>query len=99
VHSVNNVRQNEIHTLEKLVPVLCRLEVEIAITKLRKYKLPGSDQIPAELNQARVEKLLSVIHKPTNSIWNKEELPYQRKESVIVPIYKNGDKTDCNNIV
>ena len=31
------------------------------------------------------------------SIWNKEELPDEWKGSVIVPIYKKGDKTDCNN--
>jgi len=30
-----------------------------------------------------------------NSVWNKEELPEEWKKSVIVPIYKNGDKTDC----
>jgi hypothetical protein len=28
-----------------------------------------------------------------NSIWNKEELPDQWKESIIVQIYKKGDKT------
>jgi hypothetical protein len=26
-----------------------------------------------------------------------EELPEQWKESIIVPIYKKGDKTDCSN--
>jgi hypothetical protein len=31
------------------------------------------------------------------SIWNKEELPEELKESIIVPIHKKGDKTDCNN--
>jgi hypothetical protein len=31
------------------------------------------------------------------SVWNKEELPQQWKESIIVPIYKKGYKTDCNN--
>jgi hypothetical protein len=31
------------------------------------------------------------------SIWNKEELPQQWKESVIVTIHKKGDKTDCDN--
>jgi hypothetical protein len=30
-------------------------------------------------------------------IWNKEELPEEWKESYIEPIYKKGDKTDCNN--
>jgi hypothetical protein len=39
----------------------------------------------------------SEIHRLICSIWNKEELPQQWKESIIVPIYKKGDKTDCNN--
>jgi hypothetical protein len=38
--------------------------------------------------------LVSVIHKLANSIWNKEELPDQWKESIIVPIHTMGDKTD-----
>jgi hypothetical protein len=30
-------------------------------------------------------------------IWNKEELPHQWKESIVVPIHQKGDKTDCSN--
>jgi hypothetical protein len=30
-------------------------------------------------------------------IWNKEELPHQWKESIVVPIHKKSDKTDCSN--
>jgi hypothetical protein len=41
--------------------------------------------------------LLSAIHKLINSVWNKEELPDQWKEYIIVPIHKTDDKTDCNN--
>jgi hypothetical protein len=37
------------------------------------------------------------MHKFVNSTWNKEELPDQSKESIIVPVHKIGDKTDCNN--
>jgi len=33
------------------------------------------------------------IHKLIISIWNKEELPKEWKESIIVPIYKKGNKT------
>jgi hypothetical protein len=44
--------------------------------------------------QAGGEVLRSKIHKLINSIWNKEELPDQWKESIIVPVHKKGDKTD-----
>jgi hypothetical protein len=97
VHNVSDVRQIEVHTAEPLVPGPSRLEVEIVIAKWKKYKLPGSDRIPAELIQARSEILLSVIHKLINSVWNKEELSDQWKESIIVPVHKKGEKPDCNN--
>jgi hypothetical protein len=95
VHSFSDVRQLEIHmsTAEPLVP---EVEVEIAIVKLKTYKLPGSVQILAELVQAVSETIRSEIHKLINSSWNKEELSDQWKESIIVPIDK-GDKTGCSN--
>jgi hypothetical protein len=65
--------------------------------KLKNYKSPGSDQISAELIQAGGKILLFSIQNLINSVWNKEELPDQWKESIIVPVQKNGDKTDCNN--
>jgi len=42
-----------------------------------------------------LEPLLSKIHKMFNSIWNREGLPQQWKESITVPIYRKGDKIDC----
>jgi hypothetical protein len=87
----------DIHTAEPLVPEPSLVEVEIAIGKLKSYKSPGTDQIPAELIKTGGETLCSEIHRLICSIWNKEELPQQWKESIIVPIYKKGDKTDCNN--
>jgi hypothetical protein len=82
---------------EPLVPGPSRLEFEIAIATLKKYKSSGSDQILAELIQAEGETLLSLIQKLINSVWIKEELPDQWKESIIVPVHRKGDKTDCNN--
>jgi hypothetical protein len=60
-------------------------------------KLPGSDQILAELIQAGGETLKSEIHKLITSNWSEAQLPAQWKESIIVPMYKKGDKTDSNN--
>jgi hypothetical protein len=55
---------------------------------------PPSYQTPAEVIQAVGETLRSEIYKLITSIWNKEELPDQWKESIIVPIHKKGNKTD-----
>jgi hypothetical protein len=35
---------------------------------------------------------MSEIQKHNDSIWNKEELPDQWKESTIAPVHKKGDK-------
>jgi hypothetical protein len=44
--------QTEIHTAEPFVPEPRSAEVEVAIRKMKRYKAPGSEQIPAELIQA-----------------------------------------------
>jgi hypothetical protein len=48
----------------------------------------------AEFIQAGGKTLLPVIHKLVNSVWNKEELPDQWKESIIASVYKNWFKND-----
>jgi hypothetical protein len=68
VHNVSDVRQKEVHTAEPLVPGSSRLEVQITIAKLKKYKSPDSDQIPSKLIQTGGEILLSVIHRLINSV-------------------------------
>jgi alkylated DNA repair dioxygenase AlkB len=87
----------EIHTAEPLVPDPSPFEVEIATANLGRYKLQGNDHILTELNQTEGEELWSQIHKLLNSLWSKEELPDQWKESIIVLIYKKGDKIGCSN--
>jgi hypothetical protein len=97
VHGVSDVRQAEINTAEPLVPDPSALEVELAIEKLKSHKSPDINQIPAELINVGGRPIRCAIHKLIISIWNKEELPEKWKESIIVPIYKKGDETDCSN--
>ena len=73
------------------------LEVELAIERLKGHKSPGIDQIPAELIKAGGSTIRCAIHKLIIAIWNKEELPGEWKDSIIVTIHKKGDKADCNN--
>ena len=98
VHGVKDVGQAEIHTAaEPLAPEPSACDVELAIDKLKSHKSPGIDQIPAELITAGGRAICLEIHKLITSIWKKEKLPEEWKESIIVPIHKKGDKTDCSN--
>jgi hypothetical protein len=81
VHKENGIKQIEIHTAEPLGPDPSSFVAQIYIANLKSYKSPGSDLIPAEQFQI----LRSEINKLINFIWNKEELPELRKESIIVP--------------
>jgi hypothetical protein len=69
------------------VPEPSLFEEEIAIGKLRCYISPGTDNISAEFIKAGGERLYSEIRRFICCMWNKEELPQQRKEAVILSIY------------
>jgi len=62
VHGISDVRQTEIHTAEPLVPESSAFEVQMAIEKLKRHKLPGIDQIPAELIKAGGRTIHPEIH-------------------------------------
>jgi hypothetical protein len=75
-HNSSNRQIEEIHTAELLVPNPSTFEIEILV----------------ELIQAGGETLWSEIHKLINSVWNKEELPDQWKESITISVHKKGNK-------
>jgi hypothetical protein len=65
---MSDVRQIVVHMAEPLVPGPSHLEVEIAIAKLKKFKLPGNDEFQAELIQTGGKILLFEIHTLINFV-------------------------------
>ncbi|PNF23611.1 hypothetical protein B7P43_G03798, partial [Cryptotermes secundus] len=57
----------------------------------------STDEILAELFHKGSESLRPVIYKLVIYVYDKRKLPDQWKESIIVPVHKKGDKTDCSN--
>ncbi|KAJ4449581.1 hypothetical protein ANN_00984 [Periplaneta americana] len=93
----NDRDEIQIQTAEPFIPEPTLYEVEIAIENLKNYKSPGIDKIPSELIQKGGSALSNEIYKLILAIWEKEIVPEQWKESIIVPIFKKGDKTNCSN--
>lgn len=53
--------------------------------------------IPAEILKEEGPALLSHIHALLFRVWEKEELPSELRDVLIVSIFKKGDKADCGN--
>ena len=52
VHGVSDVRQTEICTAEPLVHEPSAFEAEMVTKKLKRYKSPGTDEVPVEMIKA-----------------------------------------------
>jgi len=70
------------------------LRLKCLLKKLKTHKLPGTDHTSAEVIKAGGRTTSSEIHKLNNPVCKKEELSEPWKESITVPIYKNGYKPD-----
>jgi hypothetical protein len=63
------------------------------------HKSPAADQITAQRFKTGSRKFRYEIHKFLQYISNKDELPEECNESVIVTIYRKGDKTQIVAII
>jgi len=53
--------------------------------------------MPPELLKQGGRTLKQKLYKLILMIWNNEQLPQQRNEGIICPVYKKGDRLNCNN--
>jgi len=97
VHWVNGVRQRELHTEEPQLLELSALYFTLHIEETNSHKSPGIDQIRAELIKAGGRTIVIEIHKRVSSVWNKEQLTEQWKQSIALPVCREGDRSDCSN--
>jgi hypothetical protein len=93
VQGAGGVRQTKIHTAEPFVPE----QLPPRLRSLLEGRKGISFQVLIRFKQGEI--LHSEIHKLIMLIWNKEELPHRWKESIVVPIHKKGDKTDCRHVI
>jgi hypothetical protein len=91
------VGQMEMHKAELLVPDPGPFEVEIAITNLKQYKSPGSDQFLVELIQAGGKTLVSAVHKLIRFTRNEDEWPISGRSLLVYYLTEKADKNNCRN--
>nr|KAG5690011.1 hypothetical protein BaRGS_007313 [Batillaria attramentaria] len=91
----------DIPPAETELPINCdkpsKAEIRKAIMTLRNGKAAGPDEIPAEAIKADTETAVNMLHSLFSKIWEKEEVPAQWKEGIVIKLPKKGDLRDCNN--
>ena len=74
-----------------------RVEVESAFRKMKNSKATGPDEIPVKAWRALGGKGVDLLWDLMIKIEDQEHIPDERRESVLVPIYKKGDVQECQN--
>ena len=63
------------------------------------WKAPGHDSLPAELLKIDDDEpvVLERLHAVLVDVWTGREIPRGWKDATIKVLYKNGDRSFCNN--
>jgi len=72
-------------------------DVKKAMRNIKNDKAAGTDGIHPELIKYGGNKLLIRMYELVRQIWEEERIPEEWKETIIVPIYKKGDRDSCEN--
>ena len=72
-------------------------EVCHIINNLKVNKASGSDGISPELIRYGGRTLKQRLYKLISKIWDEERVPDQWNEGIIYPIFKRGDRLNCDN--
>jgi hypothetical protein len=83
------------------LPISCnrpsKAEIKAAIKKLKKGKAAGPDEIPAEALKGDLETTVEILYSLFGKIWEKEEIPKDWREGVVIKLPKKGDLRECTN--
>jgi len=75
-----------------------RVEVEIALRKMKPKKAVGPDGVPIEVWRCLGKIGIDWLTNLFNKIWTATRIPQDWRKSTLVPVYKNkGDAQDCSN--
>jgi len=72
-------------------------EVEKAVTRMKKNKSPGVDEITSEMIKDGRHCLTDYFHHLCNLIWKEGKMPKEWTKSVLITIPKKGNATECSN--
>ena len=105
VFNPNKANQNpsQLHWMvsESYVPELDnrihRKEIIVALNQMKGKSAPGIDNLPTGLFKQFKYELLSSFEDLFNKVLIAEKFPAKWAHSIVLPLFKRGDRKECNN--
>ena len=72
-------------------------EIKKSIRKMKKKKAPGFDSITMEVVNAGGDKMVQMLGKIFNKIWDSEKTPKDFSRMIVTPVHKKGDRHSPQN--
>ena len=79
------------------VEVPTTVEIVEVIHTLNNGKAAGEDGIPAEFFKCCPDIMATWLHRIITVIWMSEKIPGDWSDSLLIPVFKKGDKKLCSN--
>lgn len=73
------------------------IEVELAVDKIKMGKAAGYDDVAPEMIKWGGMELIKKLWDLFKRIWEEERIPKEWEYSIIIPIYKKGETSKCDN--
>ena len=77
--------------------LFCEEELATVLKGLKNNKAPGADSVVNEFLKYGGSEVRNKLLKIMNMIFEKGEVPNDFRKTLIKPLYKKGDKSECGN--
>lgn len=96
IHTDENLVGNEYNN-DSIETDITLEELKNTIRSMKNGKACGKDKVAIEMIKKMDEIGYSILNVIINTVWKEEIIPIEWKETLVVPIYKQGDKHVCDN--
>lgn len=72
-------------------------EIQLVIKALKTDKAPGKDEIASELIKWGGLEMEKWVTQLIRKSWTENRIPEEWEENIIIPLYKKGNKSNCEN--
>ena len=93
----NTGLEEEVNMVEGEQENISRIEVELAVDKIKLGRAAGYDDLAHEMIKWGGQEMMNILWDLFKMIWKEERIPKEWECNIIIPIHKKGETSNCDN--